>query len=181
MYPKVLIRFLFGGPVVSTWPAEIGLLVLRLVGGLGLALLHGRSKVFDPAMFEQFSTGVEQLGFPLPGFSTWAAALGELVGGLLLAMGLFTRLAALWVMGVMVGAAFVAHGGSFTGAAPLAEAEMAVLYLVIGFCFLMTGSSRTGLDQLIWRRYTLSDSEAEIANFQRRQEALAGAARGRGA
>lgn len=148
MIGKVLSRVLFGAPVLTTWTAEVGLLVVRLSTGLGLALLHGRDKL---PVSDEFIEGVASRGFPLPTVSAWMAALGEFVGGLLLALGLFTRAAALWVAGVMAGAAFMVHGGSFTGAAPLSEAEMAVLYLSAALCFACVGSSRTGLDQFFRR------------------------------
>lgn len=173
MTRKVLASFLFGGPVIRTWPAEFGLLILRLWAGLGLALIHGRAKVFDPAMFDQFTAGVAELGFPFPTASAWFAALGEFLGGLLLAAGLFTRPAALWIAAVMATAAFGVHTSSFTGEAELSAAVPALSYLAMALCFAFAGSSRTGLDQLIWRRYILSGHEAELANFERRRDALA--------
>lgn len=141
---KVLTRLLFGSPVLANWPAEVGLLVLRVVGGLGIALLHGWSKI---PVSQRFIESVGDNGFPAPVASAWMAALGEFVGGLLLALGLFTRAAALWVAGVMAGAAAMVHGGSFTGERPVAEAEKALLYLAIALCFVLVGSSRTGVDQ----------------------------------
>lgn len=173
MNRKVLASFLFGGPTVRTWPAEFGLLILRLWAGLALALLHGRAKVFDPVMFDRFTQGVASLGFPFPTASAWFAALGEFLGGLLLAAGLFTRPAALWIACVMTTAALGPHRTSFTGEAPFSDAVPALMYLAMALCFLFAGSSRTGLDQLIWRRYILSGHEAELANFERRRDALA--------
>lgn len=170
MPPKVLLRFLFGGPAHLTWPAEIGLMVVRMTAGLCLALVHGYWKL---PIQPEFVANVQSQGFPMPTFSAWMAGLGEFVGGLLLALGLFTRPAALWVAGVMAGAAFVVHQGSFTGADDFGAAEMAVLYLSIALCFLLTGSSRTGLDQLVWRRYHQTAHEAELASFERRRDALA--------
>jgi putative oxidoreductase len=174
MTPKVLQRFLFGGPRLTSWPAEFALLILRLTAGLCLALNHGISKI---PVKPELVAGVQSAGFPLPTTSAWMAALGEFVGGLLLAAGLFTRAAALWVAGVMGGAAFVVHRRSFTGEAAFSDTEMAVLYLAIAIAFIGTGSSRTGLDQLIWRRYVLSGPDAELASFERRRDALEQATR----
>ena len=85
-----------------------------------------------------------------PPISGQEIVLLVVIAALWVALGLFTRPAALWVAGVMAGAAFVVHQGSFTGADNFGAAEMAVLYLSIALCFLLTGSSRTGLDQLVW-------------------------------
>lgn len=174
MPPKVLQRFVFGGPCLTSWPAEITLMILRVTAGLCLALNHGFSKF---PVGPDLIGGVQSAGFPFPTVSAWMAALGELVGGLLLAAGLFTRPAALWVAGVMGGAAFIVHQTSFTGEAPFGDAEMAVLYLAIAIAFIGVGSSRTGLDQLIWRRYILTGPDAELAKFEVRREALANASR----
>lgn len=174
MSSKVPLRFLFGGPVLATWPAEIALMILRVTAGLCLALNHGFWKL---PVDQDFIGGVQSAGFPLPTVSAWMAALGEFAGGLLLAAGLFTRPAALWVAGVMGGAAFFVHRTSFTGEAAFGDAEMAVLYLAIAIAFIGTGSSRMGLDQVVWRRYFLSGPDAELANFERRRDALAQATR----
>ena len=148
MSKKVLNQFLFGGAGAATPAGELGLLIFRAGAGLGLALLHGITKLpVKPELVEH----VARQGFPAPTVSAWMAALGEVVGGLLLAFGLFTRPAALWIMAVMGGAAFVVHGRSFSGEAPLRDAELALLYLAAALCFLLTGSGRTGLDRFFRR------------------------------
>ena len=171
---KVLLSFLFGGPAHLTWPAEVGLFILRVWSGLALALLHGLGKIRAP---EDFIAGVQDRGFPVPTLTGWMAIFGEFVGGILLALGLFTRPAGLWIMGVMAGAAFVVHRASFSGEADLVKAEPALMFMAAGLCFLLTGSSRTGLDQIFWRRWHLSGEEAKLASFERRRAALEAATR----
>ena len=147
MPTKVLSRLLFGGASRLSWPAEIGLLVLRAWTGLALAFGHGLSKL-PPS--QQFIEGTADLGFPLPAVSAWMAGLGEFAGGILLALGLLTRPAALWIMCVMGTAAFVAHWDDpllMTDGPP--AKEMALLFFAPAFCLLMTGSGRTGIDQFI--------------------------------
>ncbi len=142
----LLKRLLFGGVGGGTLWADLALALPRIYGGAMLAFGHGLSKV---PVSDEFVSNVGSMGFPAPTASAWLAALGELVGGILLALGLLTRFAALWVVGVMAGAAFVTHGASFTGEAPLAEAEMALLYLVIALPFIVIGSGRTGIDRFL--------------------------------
>src|SRR5262245_13710552 len=90
--------------------ADLALLLLRLAG-LGLALAHGWGKI------ERFATGqggrlvesVAKLGFPQPELFAWAAALSEFVGGLLVTLGLGTRVAAGFAAFTMGVAAFARH------------------------------------------------------------------------
>ena len=89
----------------------IGLLILRLVVGLTLAA-HGAQKLFG--WFGGYGlngTGglLEQLGFVPGRRNALFAGLAELGGGLLLALGLATPVAAALIVAVMTVAAVSAH------------------------------------------------------------------------
>jgi putative oxidoreductase len=89
---------------------DVALLLLRIGFGLGMALAHGLPKVQglvagDPS----FPQGVAKLGFPFPLAFAWLSALTELVGGICIALGLFTRAFAAFNAFNMVVAAFVRH------------------------------------------------------------------------
>jgi len=91
-----------------------GLLVMRLVVGFGLAA-HGAQKLFGwfgGGGLEATSVGMEHMGFRPGRRNALAAGVFEIVGGVLLGVGLLTPLAAVIVIGVMVNAAGVhlAHG-----------------------------------------------------------------------
>lgn len=89
----------------------IGLLLLRLILGL-VFLLHGAQKLFG-VFGGHGLTGTTQFmnALGLHPAKWWAtvAALGEFVGGLLLVLGLFTPLAALLVLAVMLVAILKVH------------------------------------------------------------------------
>ncbi len=88
---------------------DLALFLLRLAG-LGLALAHGLGKVTALASGSTaFVDGVAQLGLPWPGAFAWAAALAELIGGLLVFLGFGTRVAAAFCAVTMVVAAFARH------------------------------------------------------------------------
>lgn len=92
---------------------DLGLLVLRLVIGMTLAA-HGSQKLLG--WFGGFGiagTGafLEQLGFRPGRLHAALAGLAETAGGLLLAAGLLTPLAASAIVGVMLVAAGSVHWG----------------------------------------------------------------------
>lgn len=150
MFKRILSPVLFGGPGGANRSAEIGLLVLRLTSGLFLAIGHGWPKLTNSS---GFIDNAVRGNFPAPEISGWFAILGEFLGGILLALGLLTRPAALWLCGVFAGAAFITHGDSFTGGAPFfmpaqGSVEGALIYLAIAVTFLFAGSGRTGIDRL---------------------------------
>ena len=105
--------------------------LLRIVAGL-LFVQHGAQKVLG--MFG---------GVPpeVPAFIKWGAGSIELVGGLLIAVGLFTGLAAFISSGEMAVAYFMAHAPR--GFFPVQnEGELAVLY---SFVFLYIAARGSGI------------------------------------
>lgn len=90
---------------------DIGILLLRITVGLLMAA-HGAQKVFGwfggygPEGTGQF---MEQMGFRPGRRHALAAGYSEVIGGLLLAFGLLTPLAAAIVASVMIVAAAVVH------------------------------------------------------------------------
>ncbi len=122
-----------------------GLLVLRVVFG-GLFAAHGAQKLFG--WFGGYGlegTGgfFESLGYR-PG-RTFAAVAGlsEVGGGLLLAAGLFTPLAAAAIIGVMINAIFTAKrkAGLFGGY------EIDLLYAAAAAAIAFTGAGAYSLDR----------------------------------
>lgn len=131
--------FLFGGAGGGSSTADLGLLLLRVSTGLSLAFAHGLGKLPPP---ERFLAGVEEMGFPLQVLFGWAAALAEFAGGILLALGLLTRPAALFVGITMAVAAFIRQAGS-----PFGERELALLYGTAAVMLLLTGAGRYSIDR----------------------------------
>src|SRR5438309_6714929 len=85
---------------------NVGLLLIRVVAGLLLAG-HGAQKAFGWFEGHGFSTTgsvFESMGYRPGRVAGFLAVLGELGGGLLLALGLLTPLAAAAVVGVMLNA-----------------------------------------------------------------------------
>lgn len=138
---KLIHSVLFGDhhSAASRLPAGIALTLSRVFFGLSISLAHGLAKT-PPS--ETFIGMVDNLGFPLPPVAAWAAALSEMVGGILLALGLLTRPAAFFIIATMLLAAFVVHGSD-----PFAKKELALLYTAGILPFLVMGGGRFSLDR----------------------------------
>ena len=121
-----------------------GLALLRVWFGLVLALNHGLGKVTD---LGKFTEGVASRGMPLPGVLGPAAALSEFLGGLLVAVGLFTRPSALFVAITMLVAALHIHAAD-----PFGKKELAFAYAVVALVVLISGPGHFSLDALIFKR-----------------------------
>jgi putative oxidoreductase len=145
---------------------DIALLLLRLAG-VGLALNHGWGKISSLATGggEGLISGVEALGFPMPGLFAWAAALAEFAGGILVALGLGTRIAASFAAFTMFVAALGRHrfhlhilvALGLLDAAPeevkrWGNPEMSLIYLVCLVAVVLMGGGRFSLDHLLKRK-----------------------------
>lgn len=130
---------------MKAWLEQGSWLLLRVASGLMMAT-HGYGKIFEEGRMERFTTGVGEMGFPLPGLFAWLAALSELVGGIALALGLGARVSAALIAGTMFVAAFIRHGGD-----PFEKKELALLYLVVMLFFAAWGGGRWALDRLLCR------------------------------
>lgn len=90
---------------------DVGLLLLGLVTGLTLAG-HGAQKAlgwFGGPGMRAWTASVASMGFAPAGVFAWAGMLGELLGGLGLALGVLTPLAAALVTAQMVVIIFHVH------------------------------------------------------------------------
>lgn len=120
------------------------LAILRIIVAL-LFLQHGLSKFF----------GFPSAGAPHPQLfdMEWFAAGIELVGGILLTLGLFTRAAAFIMSGEMAVGYFLFHAPeSFYPY--LNHGELAVMYCFVFFYFVFAGGGPFSLDALLWRGQT---------------------------
>ncbi|HWA86132.1 MAG TPA: DoxX family protein [Opitutus sp.] len=120
---------------------DLALLVLRLWLGLTILLNHGWSKL---AGFSQMSAKFpDPLGVG-PAASLGLAVFAEVVMAALLALGLFTRFAAL-VLLIELGVAFVrVHGHALGG--PM-SGELAFLYLAGFAAILIAGGGKFAVDR----------------------------------
>ena len=130
--------FLFGPSLYGSKATDLGLLILRLVGGLTLAIAHGFGKV-PPA--QGFVEMIGRMGLPLPAEAAWAAALAETAAALLVVIGLLTRPGALILTIHFLVIVFWVHRAD-----PFQDKEPAVLFLMWAATLLFAGPGRISLD-----------------------------------
>jgi putative oxidoreductase len=109
----------------------IGLALLRVTVGFVFAM-HGYQKFFQYGL-DGVTGGFTQMGVPLPAIAAPVVATIELVGGLMVILGIYHRIAALLQVGVMVGAIVFAKlaGGFFAPAGFEFELTLGVAALTI--------------------------------------------------
>lgn len=92
---------------------DVSLLAIRLMIGTALAF-HGAQKLFGafggPGI-DGFAAYNAHLGIPFPELGAYLAALAELGGGLAIAAGVLSRIAAIPVVFTLMTAVLVAHTG----------------------------------------------------------------------
>ncbi|WP_424937005.1 MULTISPECIES: DoxX family protein [Bacteria] len=128
--------------------ASFGLLILRVVVG-AIFVAHGAQKVFEftiPGTVQAFAG----MGAPLPEVVGPFIAFLELIGGLLLVVGLLTRPVALLLAVDMVGAIVLVHlpaglwvsNGGYEFVALLGGASLALVF---------TGAGAFAIDRVVLR------------------------------
>ena len=118
---------------------DVGLLMIRVwIGFIGV--FHGSQKLFSAfggKGIAGFAEGLQKMNIPMPLVGAWAAAIAEFGGGILIILGLFSRIAALPLMFTMLVAFFVAHKGVFAvqhggGEYPLTIAVILLALVIAG-------------------------------------------------
>lgn len=133
-------RLIATSPIWVTVPIRLGLAVVMVA--------HGAQKVlgsFGGPGLEKFVSASTPFGFMKP---TWlwlgAAALSELIGGLLILLGLLTRLGAFFIACVMLTAVVGVHWPAFFASRSGYEYPLALLAMALGL--LISGGGMASVD-----------------------------------
>ena len=116
------------------------MLWMRLLMGFGMAM-HGYDRLINGKMHE-FAGAVERIGFPQPMLFALAAALSEFLGGICVALGLGTRIAAGFIFITMSVAIFLAQASQ-----PFAAKELAGCYWAMAGALVCLGPDMWSIDE----------------------------------
>lgn len=144
----------FNDLLTSTTPflIDIALLILRLALGICF-IIHGLGKlgIVGPGNMAGFTGWLTSLGVPFPAMQARIAMATELAGGTLLALGLGTRLAALFCLVTMVVAATIGHkGGGYLITNNPPGNEYALNLAVLMLFLILVGPGDYSLDHLLF-------------------------------
>ncbi len=129
----------------------VALLLLRIVGG-GVLLVHGLQKLFVSTPGD-LTVLVASQGLPVPGLLAWLLIIGEIVLGVLLLLGLLTRvaggLAALMMALVWVSQHVVTlpDAVALVGGSSGLPGENALLLIAVTAAVALAGPGAASLDQ----------------------------------
>jgi putative oxidoreductase len=129
---------------------DAGLLIHRLVFGGFMFIGHGLQKI------QMFGSDISKFPDPLGignTLSFYGCMAGEVLGPILIALGLFTRLAAIPAIFTMGVAAFVIHASDPFFMAGGGSKEPALIYLAAFLTIALTGPGRYSADNFIFRSF----------------------------
>ena len=125
---------------------DVALLLLRVVAG-AMLMQHGGQKLFGfpPSAGHPFA------GAPVLLSKLWIAGVLEVFGGLMLVLGLLTRIVGFLLAGELAVAYFTVHAPR--GFFPiLNQGELAALYCFVFLFFAAAGGGRYSLDRSLFGR-----------------------------
>lgn len=136
--------------IIATSPIWVTVPIRLTLGAVMIG--HGAQKVlgsFGGPGFEKFVAGPTPFDFMKP---TWfwlsAAAISELVGGLIIILGLLTRVGAFFIICVMLTAVVGVHWGSFFAPRGM---EYALSLLGMALALLISGGGMASVDLALSR------------------------------
>lgn len=122
-----------------------GLAVFRFITGLLIAY-HGW-EIFRPETMQEYLKWDVIKSLPAPEFMIYLGKGIELLSGICLALGLFTRLAALLIAAIMLFICFKVGNGKF-----YYEDQHPFLFALLALVFFFTGPGVVSLDNLIFKK-----------------------------
>lgn len=120
---------------------DIGKLILRLMVGV-MILLHGIHKVLNPESLDSINTMLTTIN--LPQSLAYGVYLGEVLGGLMVILGVYSRIGGMLIVGNMLFAIALAHGAQIFTLTNMGgwALELQGFFLFSGLAIIFLGSGR---------------------------------------
>ena len=135
---------------------NIGILIVRVM--VGIYIYRHSRELFNIKDLLDFLMDIK---WPFPVFSGYAAKIIEMVGGILLALGLFTRIASVLLMIVMAGVIYTMNGGNIW------NGEHAALFFLVFALFCFAGPGKYSLDYLLFDRKAEKENRQAVPDGQK--------------
>ncbi len=124
---------------------ENGLAIVRLI--VGIFLIYHGTQAFVTEDMKGYAQWLTDLHVPMPALMPYIGKAAEFLGGLCLALGLFTRIASIVLVLNFTFITFVmGHGKIFT------ENQHPFLFVLVSMIFLFIGPGRWSLDHRIFNK-----------------------------
>jgi putative oxidoreductase len=124
---------------------DAGLAFIRIVVGFFM-ILHG-IEVFDKALMDNYASWDQFKSFSSPQLMVYTGKTAELIGGILLTIGLLTRVACLILIFTMLYISlFVGKGIIWYGD------QHPFLFVLLGLQFFFTGPGKLSVDYMLFRK-----------------------------
>ncbi|MFI5152279.1 MAG: DoxX family protein [Chitinophagales bacterium] len=121
--------------------------IIRII--IGIFMVYHGLEVFEANKIREYAGWDSIKSFPAPMALAYLGKLSELIGGILLVLGLFTRLASLMIMVTMLFIAFVIGHGKIWY-----EDQYPFLFGLLALVIFFNGPGAWSLDQMIFKNKT---------------------------
>lgn len=123
---------------------ENGLSFIRI--GKGILIIMFGKELFDDAMMNDYTKFLTDVGMPAPRLMLTIAKLTELIGGVCLVVGLFTRIVVVPLMATMLTVVWLMSDGNFF------NDGTASTFFLLFLALLLLGSGTFNLDYLLFEK-----------------------------
>lgn len=123
---------------------NIGKLIVRMMVGV-LMLLHGLHKILNPGSLDSIRNMLASIS--LPSLLAYGVYLGEVVGALMVILGIYSRIGGLLIAGNMLFALALAHRAQIFTLTNMGgwALELQGFFLLSGLAIIFLGSGRLAL------------------------------------
>jgi putative oxidoreductase len=122
-----------------------GIGLLRIL--VGIFMIYHGIEIFDAAKIKEYASWEPTKSLPAPLFLSYLGKFCEFLGGILLLLGLFTRVGTLFIILPMIFVAF------FIGHAKIwYEDQYPFLFILLGLVFFFTGPGAWSIDKLRYNK-----------------------------